>query len=140
VAELTAAAMGAAREAAAQAGVSLDTGARSITKIITDSPELSAFVGGSNKIIGGVTLFLSRREQQPGCGGKFDKLHAPCADGAKRSNAPFGVDPVASPFHDMFDPAVAEQLGAFYNATDGSSDLHSRQGLPDIARHVIQRI
>ena len=114
-----------ARAAAAARGVTLDTGSNSILRVLSrEASELSSFVGGGsqNKIVGGVTLFLARKTHvEGGCGGgKFAKLDAPCyPDGFV--SAPYGVDPVASPFHAMFDADVAAELGAFYDV-NGTAD------------------
>jgi hypothetical protein len=80
---LSASAQARAREAAAAAGVSMDNGERSILRVASEEPELRSFVGGSNRIVGGVTLHMSRKEPQMGdaCGGKWAKLRAPCFPG-----------------------------------------------------------
>ena len=86
-----------------------------------EEPELSSFVGGSNKIVGGVTLYLTRKARKRGAAcktyDKWAKLNAPCFPDDDTITDPFGVDPVASPFHEMFNPNVAAELGAFYDTT-----------------------
>jgi hypothetical protein len=131
VAALTASELAVARRTAANLGASLDSGVDSILRVVADAPELMSFVGGSNRIVGGVTLILTRKVRAAGCGGKFAKLNAPCFRDVEQTTAPFGVDPVASPFHKLFNADVAAELGAFYDAkgaADVSPELVSKPG------------